>query len=97
MFPIDERDLIDSVKKIGYQTLPTPQFPPPKAGARVGFSGNFAKKREVILDVTTDRGILGASADSCNLAIEALDELSSLILNEFKVDITKTSRFYEIN
>lgn len=96
-FPVDGRDLLEAVRKIGYQAPPGSQTPPAAgARARVGFTGNFAQKSGIILDVNSDRGILGASADSPELAINAFDELRTLFLNEFKVNLEEGSRFYEV-
>lgn len=95
-FPIDGRDLIEVVKKIGYQATPPPTPMPRGARVRLGLTGDFAKKEGITLDVNSDRGILGASADTSDLAIKAFDEFSALILDEFGIDLEKESRFYEI-
>jgi len=93
-FPIDGRDLIEAARKIGYSVTTTPL--PQIARGRLSFEGNFAQKGEVILDLNTERCILGVSAKSYDIAIKAFDELCSSVLNEFNVDLAEGSRFYEI-
>lgn len=94
LFPIDGRELIEATKKIGYRV---PQVPPaPDMRVTIAISGNFAQKGETILDGSADRCVLGATAKSYDQAIAAFDELSSLILNDFNVNIEKEARFYEI-
>jgi len=93
-FPIDGRDLIEAVRKIGYQVAQTAS--PPEARGRVGFTGQFAQKGSIKLDTNFDRGVLGVAADTPDLAIRAFDELVTFIRNEFRIDLEKESRFHEI-
>jgi hypothetical protein len=94
-FPISVPDLFEAVRKIGYQ-ITAPSLPTPIARARMTFTGNFAQKDSVILDVNSNRGILGVSADSYSPAIKSFNELSDILQNEFNVDFKEESRFYEI-
>jgi hypothetical protein len=94
-FPIDGRDLMEAVGMLGYE-ITAPPLPPGKAGQRLTFSGNFARKNGVTLDTNINRGVLGITADSYALIIKSFNELTAIIQNKFNVDLEKGSRFFEI-
>ena len=93
LFPIDGRELIEALAQAGYKTQP---FAPFGARQRLTLSGQFAQKGNVAIDGNSDRGTLGVTSTSPDEAIEALNEMASLLKKNLQIDVEEGSRFFEI-
>jgi len=92
LFPIEFRDLRQSLAKNGYELSAIGDLPAPPA--RIGFGGEIARKGEVRVICESDSGEIGTVGRTLQGAHASFDELSSIIQTELGVNLHENVRFY---
>ena len=92
VFPIELRELLDTLSKAGYSL--NPKIISPLPPVRISIVGPIATKADYIVDVNSDMGVLAIEGKS-EAVLTEFDELESLIKNKLNVDISEGVQFYE--
>ena len=94
IFPIDYGDLRDSLVKHGY----VPIAPPPTTqavGVRLGAIGQIARKGDNSITFDPDRQIIGVDGVLTTEVIQVFDDLEQILIEELKIDLPNSVRFFE--
>lgn len=95
LFPFDLRDLMESLRKRGYEIVELPT-PLPSPSARVGGTGPIARKGEYLVYVDTDRQIIGVEGNvPAKNIIAHLKELDKILTDDLNVNVSESTRYCE--
>jgi hypothetical protein len=93
--PIDTIEFIDLLVKAGYIRIAPPTPSGTQRGVRFSFTGPIARKGDVIIDVSDERGIIGVASPLSDLTIKSFEEILQLIRSNLKFDPESIASFYE--
>jgi hypothetical protein len=100
LFPIDLRELIEVLSNLGYAIVPQVLQALPGPGmaeiAYMSGSGPIARKGNLIIDVNSDKGVIGVGGPSIRDVELAFNEIEKAIHDNFNVNPNVDVRFYEI-
>ncbi len=88
---LDLHDLLDILRSLGYRVTTT--IPPKTFRFSVGGRGPIAQKGETIIDVDTDRLVVGVTSTNPKIAFEELSIIEKALDNYSEI---LKDRFYEI-
>jgi len=88
---LDLHDLLDILRSLGYRITAT--IPPKAFRATIGGRGPIAQKGETIIDVDTDRLVIGVSSTNPKIAFEEFSIIEKTLDNYSEI---LRDRFYEV-
>ena len=93
-FPLTSPDVFDALKAREFEVgrVPVP-FP---SGVRVYFSGAIARKRDVWIDIDSNRNIVGTEGVSVEDTIQTFSEVIDMLREDFFVDLNKELSYVEL-
>lgn len=94
IFPIDFLELLEVLKKQGYE--PVVELPSPSGGARLVGSGTIAKRGEISVAADSQRRFIGVDARSTGDAVSAFAEIVQAIRDGLWLDVRDQASYYEI-
>jgi hypothetical protein len=94
LFPIDFRDLRQTLARNGYELSRGEDIPAPPA--RIAFAGEIARKGEVRVYADSDGGEIGTVSRTLHDAYASFDGLASIIQTELNINLHENVRFYWI-
>jgi len=94
IFPLDVRDVRETLARNAYELVPIPA-PLPSRPSRVSMAGTIARKSDFIVNLDTDRNLLGLAGKSSDNILEAFDELIDVFRREMNVNLESKTKYYE--
>jgi len=95
MFPLEFRDLRDALERNGYE-LARIEGRIPSRPTRIGFSGEIARKGEIIVEIDSGEGGIGLRGRTLDEAMTGFEQLSQVIRTELGVDIHLNVWYYSL-
>jgi len=93
-FPLTSREVFDSLKAREFEIgRPPAPFP---TGPRAYASGTIARKRNVLIDIESDRNLVGAEGDSIENTIDTFSEIMNMLTEDFFVNLDEELSYAEL-
>jgi hypothetical protein len=99
VFPVDINELADNLQLLGYQRIGKRE-PTANASAISGLRfvpvNEFFRKDDLMVDIDTERQILGVSGNDISKVLESYREIEGVLKDKMNVDLRTETRFYEV-
>jgi len=92
LFLFDPLDFLNALSKKGYMPLAKLSSKPFKG--KIGVAGPIAKKSSIIVDINTEKGIIGLLSPDISMVLEEFNEIEKVIEEDLMINLRPY--FYEV-
>jgi hypothetical protein len=93
-FPFTHPEVIDSLKKRGYNVFPSPRLIP--VGQRVYVGGHIATKKGCTVEINDDRELISIEGSQIENVIQSFEEIMDMAKEDFQLDLENDVNYIEL-